>query len=358
MAMRMFSHRFIACSTLGTFKVQAAECPAISLSDCICSTSDTARRVDKFNFPPVRRVIVRCQGVDDVEALTKLFRELQGNQIDAVHILDSPIGPSIPANLFSGLPLSEVTLSGVNISALSSPASSPFLGLEQTLKSLALRRCSMGFDMSLEKLTALGHIEQIDVSYNVLRFLRQRWFALPPSSLKSLILKANHIEAIENLALRNAHELIFLDLSENRLYSLQRTMLPDKLEILHLENNRLADLEDDLFTSMLNLRRLYLANNRIHTLKHSTFSPVWFKVHPALEQVDARGNPVVCDCEMSWMSETIVLWRNSRTLLGHCSAPAAFLGDQLRGLDCFKLHCFGANCTQLVPVDREDNGNY
>ncbi|XP_022711653.1 leucine-rich repeat and immunoglobulin-like domain-containing nogo receptor-interacting protein 3 isoform X2 [Varroa jacobsoni] len=336
----------------------SGKCPSIDLTNCTCSTSHTAYRVNKFSAPPAPRVTLRCQKVNDVKALTKLFRALQGNQIDAVHILDSPIGPSIPANLFSGLPLSEVTLSGVDISALSSPDSTPFLGLEQTLISLALRRCNMRADMTLEKLTALDHIEQIDLSYNILRFLRRRWFSVPPSSLRSLILKGNRIEAIESLALHNVYELVFLDLSENRICSLQRTMFPDKLEILHLENNRLTDLEDDLFASMLRLRRLYLANNRIHTLKHSTFSPVWFKIQPSLEEVDVRGNPVICDCLMSWLSETIVLWRNSRTLLGYCSAPSAFVGDQLRGLDCFKLRCFNANCTQLVPNRSEDSSNY
>lgn len=89
--------------------------------------------------------------------------------------------------------------------------------------------------MALEKLTSLAHLEQIDLSFNSLRFLRRRWFDLPPPSLKSLILKGNHIEAVEDRALRNAQALIFLDLSENRIHSLYRWMLPDKLEIIHLE---------------------------------------------------------------------------------------------------------------------------
>lgn len=89
--------------------------------------------------------------------------------------------------------------------------------------------------MALEKLTRLAQIEQIDLSFNSLVFIRKRWFALPPTTLKSLILKGNSIETIENGALRNIQELIFLDLSENRISSLHRMMLPDKLEILHLE---------------------------------------------------------------------------------------------------------------------------
>lgn len=89
--------------------------------------------------------------------------------------------------------------------------------------------------MSLEKLTALSQIEQIDLSFNVLQFVKRRWFSVPPVKLKSLILKGNSIEALEDFALRNAKQLIHLDLSENRIQQLQRTMLPDSIVILHLE---------------------------------------------------------------------------------------------------------------------------
>lgn len=180
--------------------------------------------------------------------------------------------------------------------------------------------------MSLEKLTALSQIEQIDLSFNTLQFVKRRWFSVPPVKLKSLVLKGNHIEALEDFALRNARELIHLDLSENRIHGLRRTMLPDNIEILHLEcvlpnfkpgrvatyhpiislelyarpvastlvpplfrNNRLTALDDNIFSSMLNLRRLYLSNNRLQTMNHNAFSPIWFKIQPALEQVDLRG---------------------------------------------------------------------
>ncbi|XP_028966496.1 slit homolog 3 protein [Galendromus occidentalis] len=331
-----------------------AQCPEIEFSNCTCSTSETSNRADKFSVPLSTRVVIRCTSVFSVEALTKLMRNLRGKKIDAVHIMDSPIGPAIPANIFTAIPLTEVTLSNVNISSLSSSGSTPFLGLERSLKSLALRHCSMSYDVSLEKLTSLSQIEQIDLSFNSLQFVKSRWFSVPPVKLKSLILKGNHIEALEDHALRNARELIHLDLSENRIQGLRRTMLPDSIEILHLENNRLAYLEDNIFSSMLNLRRLYLSNNRLQTMNHNTFSPIWFKIQPALEQVDLRGNPIYCDCQLSWLSDTIVLWRNSRTLLGHCSAPERFIGDSLRSLDCFKLRCEGSNCTQLYPIEPDD----
>ncbi|XP_009880107.1 PREDICTED: reticulon-4 receptor-like 2 [Charadrius vociferus] len=185
------------------------------------------------------------------------------------------------------------------------------------------------------------------------------------SSLTTLSLEGNHIEAIGRDSLKDLETLYNLNLRKNRIWIIQNGAFTKllRLGMLNLGHNFIADLPNQLFDGLiqlktmhleanritavdctfrhlLNLRNLYLNNNQISSISDSAFSYL-NKLHflhlsknnlsslpirllaelPKLKYVFLSHNPWKCDCKMLWF------WRWTATHRGvieglHC----AFLG--------------------------------
>ena len=96
--------------------------------------------------------------------------------------------------------------------------------------------------------------------------------------LQSLIMRNNFRDSvpfgtIETEAFSDLKQLISLDLSGNRIHSLERNHFSglDKLKYLNLSDNRLEKIEENLFSSLKNLRILDLSENEITKLNANSF---------------------------------------------------------------------------------------
>lgn len=78
-----------------------------------------------------------------------------------------------------------------------------------------------------------------------------------------------------------------LDLSHNEL-SFVPPDLPEALEELHLQGNRISHVGPEAFISTPRLRALFLRANRLHM---TSISPEAFLGLPHLRMVDTTGNP-------------------------------------------------------------------
>uniref|UniRef100_A0A663EX37 LRRCT domain-containing protein n=1 Tax=Aquila chrysaetos chrysaetos TaxID=223781 RepID=A0A663EX37_AQUCH len=152
------------------------------------------------------------------------------------------------------------------------------------------------------------------------------------SSLMRLSLEGNHIELLR---------LGMLNLGHNFIADLPNQLFDGliQLKTMHLEANRITAV-DCTFRHLLNLRNLYLNNNQISSISDSAFSYL-NKLHflhlsknnlsslpirllaelPKLKYVFLSHNPWKCNCKMLWF------WRWTATQRGaikglHC----AFLG--------------------------------
>ncbi|KAL8578953.1 hypothetical protein ACOMHN_001915 [Nucella lapillus] len=97
--------------------------------------------------------------------------------------------------------------------------------------------------------------------------------------------------------------LLHLDVSYNaigrisrQVYRLNRTM---HLQTLSLEGCRLREVSSDAFRQLIYLRSVNLRNNRL------THLPL-FRTHPGIK-FHFHGNPLTCDCHMSWLKHDAVL---------------------------------------------------
>ena len=68
----------------------------------------------------------------------------------------------------------------------------------------------------------------------------------------------------------------------------------NNLQDLFLQYNRIESIDKDLLKGTPNLRNLSLYKNQILTILPHTVIP------KQIEQLDITGNPLICDCQLSW----------------------------------------------------------
>ncbi|XP_049733085.1 podocan-like protein 1 isoform X2 [Loxodonta africana] len=132
-------------------------------------------------------------------------------------------------------------------------------------------------------------------SLHALRLQRNQLRALEPESLAGLdqlqeLSLAHNRLRVGNIEPGTWHELQalkVLDLSHNEL-SFVPPDLPEALEELHLQGNRIGHVGPEAFASTPRLRALFLRANRLHM---TSIAPEAFLGLPHLRVVDTAGNP-------------------------------------------------------------------
>lgn len=90
--------------------------------------------------------------------------------------------------------------------------------------------------------------------------------------IEYLVLRRNGIEFIENDALRGLTSLKYLDLSANRLSSMDFAFgLSKSLMVINLEQNKLENFPDKVFSNLTALGVLNFAQNKLTNLKNNMF---------------------------------------------------------------------------------------
>ncbi|XP_069086550.1 podocan-like protein 1 isoform X2 [Pleurodeles waltl] len=155
----------------------------------------------------------------------------------------------------------------------------------------------------------LRKLENLDMSGNFLTFIPSGL----PLSLEVLTLQKNQINSLSPETLANLTQMRELNLAHNRLQvgaitpgtwqQLQRLKtldlgsnelsyvppdLPESLECLYLQNNRISSVSPEAFHSTPNLRVLFLRSNRLTVASTPQASFLDLKY---LEVVDTTGNP-------------------------------------------------------------------
>lgn len=150
------------------------------------------------------------------------------------------------------------------------------------LRYLGIEKISPGAFKNIKNLTLL------DVSYNKLKVIQAGIFTKLPVNV--LDLSGNLITTIEDSALVALPNLRSLRLYRNKIENLFLYRVidnPATLEMLHLNNNSLRILTNDMLKGLTNLKALDVACNNINTIEVGTF-----KNTPNLESLSLTGNKV------------------------------------------------------------------
>ncbi|NXO84639.1 TLR5 protein, partial [Sitta europaea] len=180
-------------------------------------------------------------------------------------------------------------------------------------------------------------------------------FQIP--DLQYIFLKQNRFSyCVKSANVTENNQLVYMDLGENMLQLVwERDLCLDvfgalpKLQVLHLNNNYLSALPQELFRGLTSLKRLNLASNLLSHLSPGLFPPSLMnlnlsgnqllspepEVFMTLSILDITHNNFVCDCAL----KSLLVWLNetNTTLAGsesdrYCVYPPAFAGVPLSHL--------------------------
>ncbi|KAF7273935.1 hypothetical protein GWI33_013377 [Rhynchophorus ferrugineus] len=147
--------------------------------------------------------------------------------------------------------------------------------------------------------TNLQSLVWLNVSSNKLLWFD---FSHLPVNLEWLDMHDNEIPELGNYyEVRNMLKIKMLDVSLNLITQIQEDSIPDSVETLYLQNNRITSVAPNTFTHKKYLEKVVLYGNQIRYLDLTAL-----KLNPVtddkeLPQFYIGGNPFYCDCKMEWL---------------------------------------------------------
>ncbi len=114
----------------------------------------------------------------------------------------------------------------------------------------------------------------------------------------------NKISIIEDYSFKLVPSVTFLTLQFNQIQVIKTHTLSGliNLETLRLTSNEIHTIQENSFQNMTFLKLLNLNSNQLKTLDQSVFDVTY---HPsALDSLQLKGNPLKCDCLLSWLLVT------------------------------------------------------
>lgn len=132
-------------------------------------------------------------------------------------------------------------------------------------------------------------------------------------NLKNLTLSNNDITDLQQSVFKGLGNVTSLNLSHNNLQKLgpnSFSHLPS-LGYLNLRKNKLRCVRRTAFYNLPHLKEIDLRDNMIKVMTEPSFGIVGLHV-----AVDLTGNPLICDCRMSWISSWLNESRNH--IYGQC----------------------------------------
>nr|XP_042903263.1 slit homolog 2 protein-like isoform X2 [Parasteatoda tepidariorum] len=280
--------------------------------------------------------IVECSGIDNPDNLRKTYHKLLRSEIcsktEDVKLFQIVMShfSYIPHDLLKGHDnIYSIDIRNTTLMSLSD-TDTAFVGAE--IWKLEMRHCVLfgDFDWNqLRNVTQLQEIVLIDIGLKYIDIDAK----FPHSfNLKELTIKYNSISYISDQAFSEFVNLKNLQLSDNNISKLKRSMFPNLLSKIDL-NNKISSLPSDLFTSMPNLKYLNLDRNGFQTLDQTLFAPIW----KSLIWFNIEDNPLRCDCRIKWI---LLHPFPGEIFSGECVEPNELKGRYLESLEHLELSCF------------------
>ncbi|XP_076246618.1 toll-like receptor Tollo [Calliopsis andreniformis] len=147
--------------------------------------------------------------------------------------------------------------------------------------------------------TSLSTLVWLNVSDNKLL-----WFDYShlPSSIEWLDIHANQISELGNYYMvQNTLRIKTLDASYNQITEIAETNVPDSVETLFLNNNKIRAVAAGTFLQKRSLKKVELYENEIRNLEVAALALPTLPEGLDLPQFYIRNNPIRCDCTMEWL---------------------------------------------------------
>ncbi|PAV56282.1 hypothetical protein WR25_15709 isoform A [Diploscapter pachys] len=192
-----------------------------------------------------------------------------------------------------------------------------------------------------------------------------------PSQTTEVRLEQNQISYIPPKAFQNLIHLKRLDLSKNSISEVAPRAFEGlkNLQSLVLYGNNLTELPSEAFSGLSNLQLLLLNANQLHCIRRGTFDPLHnlnllslydnqirsislatFKNLTKLQTLHLAKNPLICDCNLMWLSE-LQSEKNVETSGARCESPKRLARKRFAVLPPTKFRCKGS---EIFVTQRAD----
>ncbi|XP_014217375.1 toll-like receptor Tollo [Copidosoma floridanum] len=157
-------------------------------------------------------------------------------------------------------------------------------------------------------------------------------YAMIPSCLQWLDLHANEITELGNYyEIESQLQLKTFDASVNKLTEITGSSVPTGVEMLYLNDNRIARVQSYAFFKKPNLTRVDLKANRIRRLEPYALRISAVSPDKPLPEFYVADNDFLCDCTMEWLQ------RVNRQEIGTASRVQPRVMD-LESIECDLLY--------------------
>ncbi|XP_013192163.1 toll-like receptor Tollo [Amyelois transitella] len=135
---------------------------------------------------------------------------------------------------------------------------------------------------------------------------RLGWFdyAMIPTGLQWLDIHANRIAELGNyFEIESQLSLSTFDASSNKLTEITGSAIPNSVEMLYLNDNLISKVQSYTFFKKPNLTRVDLYGNKITNLDPNSLRISAVPQDKSVPEFFIGGNPLECDCTMEWLQK-------------------------------------------------------
>merc|ERR1719438_439403 len=201
-----------------------------------------------------------------------------------------------------------------------------------------------------EVFLVLGNLKYISLVHNNVKWFDVAFF---PKSVESINLGKNMIEEIGNyFKLLEGFSLRSLDLSYNRIFSLEARIFVESLEEINLEGNKISSIAAGTFVDLPNLKRVNLQENKLKTVARNSLQ--LFKTVGMSNVFQLSNNPLLCDCTLQWTLTGDSVADISRVTCQHHDQTTSHVSLATRDtfLCHYETHCFSlCRCCTFLACD-------
>ncbi|GBM28266.1 hypothetical protein AVEN_54041-1 [Araneus ventricosus] len=271
-----------------------------------------------------------CQNIMSAEQLIPIVKSTEEYPMFALTLMESSL-LYIPSTLFKNTKYQKIRFVNTQLMSLSD-GDLAFEGLEDRLEEIRATDAHYITQWDWSQLRNQRALRLIDVHLIELHSLEEEFPAF--ESLRSLGIIKAEISFIHPTAFSKLKNLSLLDMRDNSISELSRSMFPypaEQMFIINLSGNQLSSLPDDMFDNMPSLTEVDLSYNKFATLNEETF--LWPFEH--LQTLTLTGNDFRCDCRIRWMVDV----KKPMYFDGNCTQPENLKDVKLKYLNKNVLWC-------------------
>ncbi|GFQ90828.1 uncharacterized protein TNCT_585171 [Trichonephila clavata] len=261
-----------------------------------------------------------CINITKPEILINIVEKTGGMKFRKFILFDSSMmylpTSALISEKFQALMVSKSTL----ISLFDKPPP-----IENSLKFMFLAHIQIERGMQWQFFQNLNKLEELLIYHINIEALGRDFQRNVKPSVTIFHLVDTKTVRLANGVFENLKSLTSLHVRNSKLKILKRSMFakPAAVETLNFESNQIEFLPDDMFSDMPSLREIVLTNNKISMMKEAVFG----QVLKNLDDLVLDGNPINCNCELSWIGK-----EDKHSIRGVCTEPDFRKGKPIKEL--------------------------